>query len=74
MGGTSFKHIGMPPDENGNQEKQRGLSFDECHLNDSTFVKCRLSNVEIKDCEIDGMTIDGKLVADLLKCYEENGG
>lgn len=72
MGGTTFKHIGLPPDENGHQDKQRGLSFNECDLNDSVFVKCKLSNVEIKDCELDGMTVDGKLVTELLKFYKEN--
>ena len=38
-------------------------------LCDSTFRKVDLSNVNIIDCNLDGMTIDGILVTDLLKAY-----
>ncbi len=72
IGGSSFTHIGLPPDKNGNQGKQRGVRFEEAHLNDSIFEKCKLTNVEIIDCEIDGMKIDGVPVKEAIECYKSN--
>ena len=39
-------------------------------LCDSTFRKVDLSNAKLIDCNIQGMTIDGVLVTDLLKQYK----
>jgi len=72
IGGSSFIHIGLPPDKNGNQGKQRGVQFEEVHLNNSTFKKCKLTDVKITDCEIDGMEIDGVSVKEAIKHYKEN--
>jgi len=69
MGGTRFKHIGLPPGSGG---KQRTVTFEEAHLNDSVFRKVDLSNVQIIDCNITGMTIDGILVSDLLAAYAKH--
>src|SRR5436305_2295083 len=66
MGGTTFKHIGLPP---GSREKQRPVTFEEATLNDSVFRKVDLSNVKLIDCNIEGMTIDGILVSELLDCH-----
>jgi uncharacterized protein YjbI with pentapeptide repeats len=67
MGGATFKHIGLPPDKDGRQGRQRPVTFEEATLSDSTFRKVDLSNVRIIDCNIAGMTIDGVLVSDLLR-------
>ena len=71
MGGGTFKHIGPPPDEDGNQARQRPVTFEEAMLCDSTFRKVDMSNVKIVDCNIEGMTIDGVLVSDLLRAHNK---
>jgi uncharacterized protein YjbI with pentapeptide repeats len=63
MGGAKFKHIGLPP---GSAEKQRPLTFEEADLNSSTFLKCDLSNVRIDQCNIEGLTVNGVRISDLL--------
>jgi len=72
IGGSSFSCIGLPPDKDGNQEKQRGVQFENVHLNNSTFKKCKLTDVKITDCEIDGMEIDGVPVKQAIECYKGN--
>ena len=69
IGGAKFKHIGPPPDKDGHQPRQRPVTFEEAMLCDSLFRKVDMSNVQIIDCNIDGMTIDGVLVTDLLKAH-----
>ncbi len=71
IGGSSFIHIGLPTDDNGNQGKQRGVGFEEVHLNDSTFKRCKLTNVKIVDCEIDGMEVDGVPVKEAIEVYKK---
>jgi len=66
IGGATFKHVGPPPDSDGKQQRQRPVVFEEAMLCDSTFRKVDMSNVKIVDCNIQGMTIDGVPVADLL--------
>ncbi len=67
MGGATFKHIGLPRDAKGTQ---RGLAFENAELNGSAFVDCDLRDVKIENCTLDGMTIDGIAVADLLAAYK----
>ena len=67
IGGAKFVEIGLPPGQAG---KQRPVSFEEAALCDSTFHKVDLSNVKITDCNIEGMTIDGMLVTDLIAAYK----
>ena len=71
IGGATFKHIGPPPDKDGRFARQRPVIFEEAMLGDSTFRKVDLSNVKIVACQIDGMTIDGILVTDLLEAYRK---
>ncbi len=74
IGGATFKHIGPPPDKNGNQARQRPVIFEEAMLCESTFIKVDMSNVKIIDCNIQGMTIDGVLITDLLNEYKKRNG
>ena len=74
IGGATFKHVGPPPDKDGKQARQRPVTFKEAMLCDSTFRKVDMSNVKIIDCNIQGMTIDGVLVTDLLKEYKTRNG
>ena len=69
LGGAVFRHIGPPIDEDGGQRKQRPVTFEEAMLCGSTFRKVDLSDARIVDCNIQGMTIDGIPVAELLKAY-----
>jgi uncharacterized protein YjbI with pentapeptide repeats len=70
LGGTVFKHLGPPLDPDGRQQRQRPVTFEEATLCDSTFRNVDLSHVTIVDCNLQGMTINGILVAELLKAYE----
>jgi RNA polymerase sigma-70 factor (ECF subfamily) len=71
IGGALFKHIGPPPDKKGKQARQRPVTFEETMLCDSTFRKVDMSNVKIIDCNIEGMTIDGIRVTDMMGAYKE---
>lgn len=66
-----MKHIGPPPDKDGKQERQRPVVFEEMTLCDSTFRKVDMSNVRIVDCKLDGMTIDGIEVAEMMAAYKQ---
>jgi len=70
IGGSGFVHIGLPPDKEGKQGKQRGCRFEDVHLNDSTFKNCKLTNVKMIDCEIDDMEIDGVPVKEAIERFE----
>ena len=70
IGGAHFTNIGLPPDKDGQQGRQRGIQFENVHLNDSTFKKCKLTNIKLIDCEIDGMEIDGVLVKEAIERFE----
>jgi uncharacterized protein YjbI with pentapeptide repeats len=74
MGGATFKHVSPPPDKDGRQARQRPVTFEEAMLCDSTFRRVDLSNVRIIDCNIQGMTVDGVLVTDLLEAYKRRNG
>jgi uncharacterized protein YjbI with pentapeptide repeats len=74
FGGATFKHIGPPPDENGIHPPQQPVLFTEADLNGSTFEKVNLANVEINDCNIEGLKIDGVLISDLISEYKNNNG
>jgi uncharacterized protein YjbI with pentapeptide repeats len=74
LGGAYIHNVGMPPkghpayDE---KVKQRPLRFEDCELSGSTITDCNLSGVAISDCNTAGMTINGILVDDLLKKYQQ---
>jgi hypothetical protein len=74
IGGALFKHLGTMPDKDGNQERQRPVTFEEAMLCDSTFLRVDLSGVKIVECDLTGMTIDGILVTDLLKAWNHHKG
>jgi uncharacterized protein YjbI with pentapeptide repeats len=72
IGGTTFKHIGPMPDKEGKQARQKAVTFEEGMLCDSTFRDMDLSGVQISRCNLDGMTIDGILVSDLLAEWKKS--
>ncbi|WP_411829509.1 pentapeptide repeat-containing protein [Paenibacillus lautus] len=46
------------------------MVFKSSDLSTAKFEKCNLSNVDIKDCNIEGLSIDGILLTDLLGHYK----
>lgn len=71
FGGVTFKHIGPADDETGARRPQKPVLFTDADLNGSTFEKVDLANVEINDCNIEGLKIDGVLVSDLISKSKE---
>lgn len=69
LGGAFFKHIGPMPRPDGTQEQQRTVTFEEAMLCDSVFRRVDLSGVRIEDCNLEGITIDGVPVADIIAAY-----
>lgn len=70
LGGAHFKHTGPAPDKDGKQARQKAVTFEEAMLCDSTFRKVDLTNVKLVECNLEGMTIDGVLVTDLIAAYK----
>ncbi|WMT43036.1 pentapeptide repeat-containing protein [Paenibacillus sp. D2_2] len=72
LGGAYFHNIGIPregdfhynPDTAG-----KPVRFEHCELVQSSFTKCDLRKVEIHECKLEGMRINGILVEDLLNAY-----
>jgi uncharacterized protein YjbI with pentapeptide repeats len=67
LGGAHFKHIGPMPKPDGTQERQKPVTFEEAMLCDSVFKRVDLSGVRIEECNIEGMTIDGIEIKELIK-------
>jgi len=74
LSGAKFKHIGPPPDQDGMQARQRPVTFEEAMLCDSIFRNVDMSGVKIINCNLEGMTIDGVLVTDLLREHKGRSG
>jgi len=70
MGGAKFTHMGIHPEADGTVPKQRPMGFEECDFNNSSFTRCDLSGANLSDCDLEGTRINGILVSDLLKAYE----
>jgi uncharacterized protein YjbI with pentapeptide repeats len=71
IGGATFRHIGGPGET---PSRQRGVTFAQMQLCDSTFDRVDLSGVKITNCNLDGMIIDGVKVTDLIAAYRQNSG
>ena len=53
------------------ESDMRGAGFLQVNLAGGSFTESDLSGVEITDCKLDGMTINGIAVTELLKHYNE---
>ncbi|MGM0863239.1 MAG: GNAT family N-acetyltransferase [Bacillota bacterium] len=51
-------------------EEDEPVRFERCDLKGSQFKGCNLNNVELVDCETEGMRINNILVKDLLEAYK----
>lgn len=70
MAGMRFEDVRMTgmDIENANLT---GTKFHNVNLSDVTISCANLSNLAISDADLTGMTIDGILVSDLLKKWDE---
>ncbi|MFP3339783.1 hypothetical protein R0J91_17525, partial [Micrococcus sp. SIMBA_131] len=69
-----FRNIGLPPEDHlasGRREEHMPILFEKCDLHGSTITDCNLSGVKIEKSQLEGMTIDGISVEELLKVYKE---
>ena len=71
LGGAKFKHIGPAPNSSGKDARQKAITFEEMQLCDSIFTKVDMSKVQLNQCNVEGMTIDGVLVTDLLTLFKK---
>ena len=74
LGGAYIHNIGMPPEGHPAHDPaatQRPLKFENCDLQGSMIINCNLGNLQIDDCDIIGMTINGILITEVLKFYEQ---
>lgn len=56
----------------GLQENLKPLTIERCELTNSKIIDSNLHNVSIGNCNIEGMTIDGVLVSELLEVYRSS--
>jgi uncharacterized protein YjbI with pentapeptide repeats len=74
MGGAYIHNIGIPKEgalHYNPDTAKLPIKFENCELNGSVISKCSLKNVEIVDCDIEGLKINGILVKDLLEAYHK---
>jgi len=72
LGGAYIHNIGMPPKDHpmyDPEARQRPLRFEDCDLHGSTITNCDLGEVELIDCNIKGLKINGILIEELLNQY-----
>lgn len=69
LDGTSFKDIGPRSGPDERARNRNGVRFEDATLNDSLFERCDMANVRMVGCEMEGMTIDGVPIVDLLAAY-----
>jgi uncharacterized protein YjbI with pentapeptide repeats len=68
IGGATFRHIGGAGEK---PARQRGVTFADMQLCDSTLDRVDLSGVKITNCHLAGMTIDGVKVTDLIAAHQK---
>ena len=47
------------------------IVMERCELTNSKIIDSNLQNVKLENCNIDGMTINGVKVTDMLECYKK---
>ncbi|RCW49149.1 GyrI-like domain-containing protein [Paenibacillus prosopidis] len=80
MGGTLFENIRRPDAEVSRFEEEAGtdgwinvepVRFLTSDLSKAVFESCNLKGVELIDCQVEGMRINGIPVEELLRSYSE---
>jgi uncharacterized protein YjbI with pentapeptide repeats len=79
MGGTIFENIIRPKAQKSQLDGEPGtdgwvnvepVRFKNSDLSTAVFDSCKLTNVEINNCNIDGLRINGILIKNLLEHYK----
>lgn len=79
MGGTIFENIIRPEGKESKFEEEPGtdgwinldpVKFKTSDLSKSVFESCNLSDVELNNCNIDGLKIDGILIKELIEQFK----
>lgn len=73
MGGAYIHNIGIPKEGDLHYNPKTAgqpIRFEYCELRGSQISNCDLTNVEILDCKLMGMKINGIPVEELLRVYE----
>ena len=65
MGGALFNDLNLQ-DAEFVDINMRGASFHDLNLAGAKIERCDLTDVQIADCRIDGLTVNGKAVSELL--------
>ncbi|QGQ97738.1 pentapeptide repeat-containing protein [Paenibacillus psychroresistens] len=82
MGGTIFENIVRPNADKSQLSEEPGTEgwiniepvvFKNSDLSTAIFDACNLSKVELRNCNVDGLSIDGILLKDLLDFYKGKG-
>ncbi|WP_373876544.1 hypothetical protein [Paenibacillus spongiae] len=70
MGGAYIRNIGIPKEGDPHYNPDTAklpIRFEHCEFRGGQFANCDLSSVELVDCDVRGMKINGFLVEDVLK-------
>jgi uncharacterized protein YjbI with pentapeptide repeats len=68
LSGSSFRDVNLSDAEFTNARCHR-LQMRDVDLSASLIANGNLGRVRIEDCNVDGMSIDGVLVSDMLAAY-----
>jgi len=69
MSDTRFTNVNL---FNLNNVENTSLMLERCKIVDSTIRDCNLKNLKIESCNLEGATIDGISVEELLECYKKH--
>ncbi|CKI50475.1 Uncharacterised protein [Streptococcus pneumoniae] len=64
LGGVQFKNTSLG-------DEKEPIVFDKCDLEGSTISNSNLKNIEIENCNIVGMKLNGIPIENLLNLYNE---
>ena len=66
MGETSFYDVNLAKSKFNNINFY-GVDISDANLTDGKIYECNLSNFKIENCNLEGMTINGKIVSEIIK-------
>ncbi|MCL5098552.1 MAG: AraC family transcriptional regulator [Candidatus Omnitrophica bacterium] len=69
--GGTFHSIKPPNKEGPKGERQHLVTFEEDSLRGSTLHRVDMSHAQMIDCNIEGMTINGVLVSEMIDAYQK---
>ena len=73
-GGSASEPPEPRPDKAGKPKRRSGLTAGESSLSGRSFQRADFSHVQMTDCQVEGMTINGILVSDMMEAYRKAKG